>query len=128
MLATMALVIFIPVFIMAWLINILSGLFASLYALKAKESLKLGFNLFVKKLLPLFFFASTLWLIVLIALFIGFFVVSLVPVPFRFFGFLAIATPIMTFYQTAWVLAFEELVKPVKTDEAKEPLVLPEAA
>lgn len=142
MLGTLALIIFIPLSILGSPLSILSTLFVSLYELKIGASVKASFSLIAKKWLPLLTFAFLLWSIVITTLFISLFMVFLVLAPFIFtlgieiyaigvglglMFFLGVTALIAVFYLTAWVLAFEELIKPIKTEE-EEPLVIPEAA
>lgn len=152
MLAAFALAIFIPASISLFFLNTLSAIFITLQKLSLQTSLKASLSLISKKWSTLLVFSVVLWVLALTAFFATLVMVSLILVPFVWlaelaylqgniyfglyvaglslatFAFFVPLSIIASFYQTAWVLAYEELVKPIKTDESEQSAVVPEAA
>ncbi|HEV8601249.1 MAG TPA: hypothetical protein VGQ87_01475 [Patescibacteria group bacterium] len=146
-----ALLIFVPISFIASLVNVLSPMFIVQYDLTIEESIKQSLNLVGKLWLKLLAFHVLLTIAVWTALFACLFVVFLLSLPVvllssffydklgAFFGALTVGTGmtvigiifltmlagIAVFYQTSWVLAFQELVKPEAQDET-EAVSLPE--
>lgn len=134
-LGAFGLCIFIPFAAVLTILNIFSANFVCLYDKGFKVSLLAGWDLLVRKSLTLLVFSVWLWVAVLLAFAGLLFVVFLIVLVFSgslawTFGVL-ISVPslaiIRAFHQTAWTLAFLELVKPVKF-EREEIVPAPEMA
>src|SRR5258708_6095512 len=128
-LASLGILIFIPLAILLGLINVLAPLFVVIYDLKIKEALNRAFELASKFWPQLIGFGFILLLLNLPALFFsgimvgwrgGWAVTMLISVIL-----LAWQSAVVVFTQTVWVLVFLDLVKGQKTEEL-EPGVLPE--
>ncbi len=127
-LGTLGLCIFIPFAAVLTMLNIMSAHFICLYDRRISESFLAGWDLIVRKWLTLLFFSVLLWLAISIAFAALIFVVFLIvlvfsAIPAWIFGALILAPSlaiIFAFHQSAWTLAFMELVKPVKFEEAAQ--------
>jgi hypothetical protein len=154
MLGVLAMIILIPVALMTTFINALAPVFIISNDLKIRDSIKASFALINQHWMTLLAFAVLQNFLIIVAFFIAVFVVSLFLLPFVFFGpliymefgfqssvifmsvgfglaivlFLLLQMGIIAFREISWVLAFDQLVKPVKTSESTEPAPVPEVA
>lgn len=125
----LALLIFIPVAVLAILVNVLAPMFAVIFDLKIRQATASAFELVLKNKTQL----SILGLLLLLAEFLPLFLASIVlglqhglSMGLLSSGvFLVVASAITVFAQTAWVLAFLELIKPQKLEE-EDTLPVPE--
>src|SRR3989344_384560 len=123
---------FVPAFLFVASLLELSHLFIVLHDLKAADSLSSALGLWAKY-----------WPVLIMLSISLFFLSALFPaaamiVFFRFYGnigmavvalfFLVLASLPLIFTQACWVLAFQELVKPVKLEQDERAAVLPEVA
>jgi hypothetical protein len=126
-LSVLALIIYAPIFILGMLTVTLAPLFAVIYDLKTNEAIARSFELIGKywvTLTVMFFILG----IIDLPLFLVNFVVGLrgglaftsVAIAFAIFQLIFVV-----FSQTAWILAFQDLVKPQKLAD-EEPVVVPE--
>lgn len=121
----LAAAIYLVIFLTAETILELASMFVILHDMKLMQSLQAAMDLTFKRWPNLMVLAF----ILMLGLSISFMPMGLI----YMFGFWVevLALPLqavaLVFVQAVWVLAFQELVKPVKL-EKEEPLVLPEAA
>lgn len=133
-LSTFGLCIFIPFAAVLAILNVLSAHFLCFYGKSPQASFLASWDLLTKKSLTLLIFSVLLWLGLFIAFVALVFVVFLIVLVFSgvwewAFGVLILVPAlaiIRAFHQTAWTLAFMELVKPVKFEETENLAPLPE--
>jgi hypothetical protein len=125
-LLVLALLIFIPAAVTAILVNILAPMFVVIFDLKIQEAVSSAFELIKKYRFQLILFGLLLFSLELAPLFLMSIVVKLhrglTTSLFCAAAFLIIESAVAVFAQTAWVLAFLELVKPQKVEEERVPL------
>lgn len=137
-----ALIIFIPISLIALFLEVLSPLFVVLYDLTVTEAIKSSFDLFIKFWPQLVAFGFCILFTVLVVFFVSLFGLIIIFTPIVFLIhlfyykvavfvlggaiFLIIQSGLAVFQQTAWVLVFQELVKPQKIEGELEPEAAPE--
>jgi hypothetical protein len=148
----LALVIFVPVYILSTFVTSISPMFVTLYNMKIKPALLATFDIIREQWVSIFFFTIILAITSVLAVFLVLFVllaisipvvllarlvyhtgVPQLPIAITFFGvvvgaaaFIFTQAVVAVFQQTSWVLLFEELVKPRSAAEAAESEILPE--
>jgi len=123
-----AFLIFVPISLTISLINCLAPIFIVQNNLKIGSSIKLSFDLIKKQWMTLLIFSVMLGLINMISVVILYRLVYDLVGFWPFIGlFLLVQSFVAAFSQAAWVLAFNELVKPIKVEET-EPQPVPEIA
>lgn len=150
LLGLFAALIFLALSIMLGFVNVLAPMFVVFHDLKIGESVKAGFNLLFHSFWRLLVFGFLLFLITAFVFFLTLGAALLVISPFVLFSeffydifgfavwqsvvliivsfcFVFLQAILAVFQQTAWVLLFNEIVKPLK-DQEKEPSLAPEAA
>ena len=135
-LTVLAACIFIPVAAVLMILDVISVYFICLYDRGLRESLFASWDLIVKKWPTLLVFAALLWLTLSFAFAALVFVVFLIVLVFSgslvwIFSALILVPSLAilsAFHQTAWLLAFLELIKPVKFEETEEIASVPEIA
>ncbi len=129
------LLIFIPIAVTAALINVLAPLFIVMYEVKSREAIKRSLDLISAQWQSLAVFGLAMFLPQFLVLLASVPVVFLAKLQYHMVGFIGVIIGalilwfvhglIMVFQQTAWILLFQDLVRPQKIEES-EPVVAPE--
>lgn len=152
LLGILALIIFIPVSLVIYFLGILAPMFIVLSDLKIRSALKSSLDLVTKFFWTLLVFSLLLSIVTFAVVLISLLVATIVAIPFVVLAvklydlkgiaglglvgggvllalviFLILQGAVSAFFQTSWVLAFLELVRPVKTEEEKAAGPIPEA-
>ncbi|OGE80534.1 MAG: hypothetical protein A2660_00950 [Candidatus Doudnabacteria bacterium RIFCSPHIGHO2_01_FULL_45_18] len=124
--------IFIPTMLLGVFINLLSPMFVVLFDLTISEAFRRSFELIMKHWPTLIAFGFLLFIVEFIAfsplVFLGFLAYhsgGLIYIIFGSIVFLLMQPLVAVFSQTAWVLAFTDLIKPQKLADP-EPVAVPE--
>lgn len=142
----LAIVIFLPVLAVGFIISVISPMFIVLFGLKVNSSLKAAYDLLATNWTTIIMVGLVLRLVSLLVFFVSLFSMILIAVPVAFLSrlsydivgsagvnaiytvlglvlvgvFLVIQSAVSAFNHTAWVLVFLEIVKPKKAQGAEE--------
>ena len=135
-LIALGLIIFIPTAVVGTLLNALVPMFVVIYDQTFREAVNRSFEMISEKWLTLLGIGFVLFVIEILAFFLLLPIVFLWNLPYHREGlilsiiglvlFVLLQSLIAVFQQSAWVLAFLELIKPAKMEE-EETVVAPEA-